>query len=97
MSFPERQLLYEFSRNWWLEVLRGVAAVIFGIMGFVWPGLTLFVLIVMCGAYALVDGLLALVAAFYIRDRDKPMWPFIVIGLPASSPFSSPVSRLSCC
>lgn len=81
MSVPEKKLLSEFSRHWWLEVLRGAAAVIFGIMGFVWPGLTLFVLVVMWGAYALVDGLLALIAAFYIRDHDKPMWPFIVIGL----------------
>ncbi|WP_017577661.1 HdeD family acid-resistance protein [Nocardiopsis kunsanensis] len=48
-------LLGHLSRNWWLVVLRGVAAVVFGILALLWPGLTLVALAVAFGVYALVD------------------------------------------
>jgi len=42
--------------------VRGVAAVLFGLAALIWPGLTLAVLIILYGAYALVDGVFAIVA-----------------------------------
>lgn len=48
-------LLGHLSRNWWLVVLRGVAAVVFGLLALLWPGLTLVALAVVFGVYALVD------------------------------------------
>ena len=69
------------ARNWGWIVLRGVVAVIFGVMAFVWPGITLSVLVLFWGAYALADGVLALVAAFKIRDEGRPMWQLIAVGL----------------
>jgi uncharacterized membrane protein HdeD (DUF308 family) len=51
------------ARNWWALLLRGVVAVLFGILTFIWPGLTLAVLVLLFGAYVLVDGLFAIVAA----------------------------------
>jgi uncharacterized membrane protein HdeD (DUF308 family) len=50
-------------RDWWLLALRGTAAVVFGIAAFTWPGLTLELLILLFAAYALVDGIFALVTA----------------------------------
>jgi len=50
--------------TWWLVTLRGVAAVIFGILAFVWPKITLLTLIWLFGVYALINGVLALVQAF---------------------------------
>lgn len=60
-------MVAELARNWWSLAIRGVAAILFGIGAFVWPGLTLAVLILMVGAYALVDGLFALIAGIRAR------------------------------
>jgi hypothetical protein len=43
------------SRNWWLVLLRGIAAVLFGLTAFFWPGLTFAVLVLAFGAYVLID------------------------------------------
>jgi len=54
---------------------------VFGILAFVWPGLTLAVLILLYGAYALVDGVFALVAAFTGGAKMVPTWWLVVVGL----------------
>ncbi len=69
------------ARNWGWIVFRGVAAILFGVLAFAWPSLTLGVLVILWGAYAFADGLLALTAAFKIRDGGRPMWSLILIGL----------------
>jgi len=50
--------------TWWLVALRGVAAVLFGILALVWPGITLLTLVFLYGAYAIINGVLELVQAF---------------------------------
>ena len=46
-----RPMLDGLARNWWLILLRGVcAAVIFGLLTLIWPGLSLFTLIILYGA-----------------------------------------------
>src|SRR5687767_274877 len=52
-----------FTRHWWSLALRGAAAVIFGIVALAFPGITLASLIILFGAYALVDGAFNVVAA----------------------------------
>ena len=47
------------SQNWWLLVLRGVLAILFGVLAFVWPGITVLTLIILFGVYAIVDGMVA--------------------------------------
>jgi len=56
-------MLETLSRYWWAVVLRGVVAVLFGVMALVWPGITVFALVVLFGAYALVDGVITLATA----------------------------------
>lgn len=79
MAIPT--LVGHLARNWGWVVLRGIVAILFGITAFAWPGLTLAVLILVWGAYAIADGVLALFAAFKFRDEGRPMWPLILVGL----------------
>jgi uncharacterized membrane protein HdeD (DUF308 family) len=77
----EATMLEHLGRNWGWVVLRGVAAVLFGILAFAWPGITLAALVIVWGAYALADGILALVAAYRVRDQGKPFWSLVIVGL----------------
>jgi uncharacterized membrane protein HdeD (DUF308 family) len=74
-------MLEDLKRNWGWIVVRGVAAVIFGLLAFAWPAITLAVLVLFWGAYALADGVLALIAAFRVRDRGKPFWALLIVGV----------------
>jgi uncharacterized membrane protein HdeD (DUF308 family) len=50
------------ARDWWVFAIRGIAALVFGILAFVWPQTTLTVLVYLFGAYVLVDGIALLTA-----------------------------------
>lgn len=69
------------KNSWWSLVLRGLLAVLFGILALVWPGITLGVLILFFGAYSLVDGFFSSVGAFAHRKHDKTWWLFFLSGL----------------
>jgi len=77
----EVTMLEHLGRNWGWIVLRGVAAVLFGILAFALPGITLAALVIVWGAYALADGILALIAAYRVRDQGKPFWSLVIVGL----------------
>lgn len=67
--------------SWWALALRGVLAVIFGILVFRWPGLTIEVLVLFFGANALIDGVLALVAAFRGSATGARWWGMLLQGI----------------
>ena len=66
-------------RNWWLLALRGLAAVIFGLLAFAWPGITLLTLIWLFGAFALVNGILSLVLATK-APKGYPRFGSLILG-----------------
>lgn len=74
-------MLHALAKCWWALLLRGIAAIIFGVLAFTWPGLTLVTLVLLYGAFALVDGVLSLIAAFSGSARPIPTWWLIVVGL----------------
>jgi uncharacterized membrane protein HdeD (DUF308 family) len=68
-------LLRSLADNWRLLLLRGLAAIAFGVLAFFWPGLTLITLIWLWGAYALSDGFIAIGAALNASAGDaRPHW-----------------------
>lgn len=66
------------SRYWWLLLLRGVLAILFGIGAFVWPGLTLATLVMLFAAYAFVDGVFDVVHALGYR-REIEHWGLLLL------------------
>ena len=72
-------MLGNLARNWWVFALRGVFAVIFAVMAFVWPEATRLALVLLFGAYALMDGVLALVIGIG-PGRGERWWSLILGG-----------------
>jgi uncharacterized membrane protein HdeD (DUF308 family) len=69
------------ARDWWIIVLRGLAAVLFGIVAFVWPNVTLAALVLLFGAYVLVDGVLGLVVGLTRKSERRRWWVLALEGL----------------
>lgn len=75
-----RPMLDALARNWGLILLRGALAILFGVLAFIWPGITLLTLVFLYGAFALLDGGLSLVAA--IRGgTPAPRWWLALVGV----------------
>jgi uncharacterized membrane protein HdeD (DUF308 family) len=74
--------MFDFlSRYWWTLVVRGIFAVVFGILALVWPGITLATLVIFFGAYILVDGILAIVGAIGGWGNRDDHWLLLLEGL----------------
>jgi uncharacterized membrane protein HdeD (DUF308 family) len=69
------------TRNWWLVVLRGLLAILFGLTAFLWPGLTWLVLVLMFGVYATVDGAFAMMSGLVSSKYSPRWWVFLLEGL----------------
>ena len=57
-------------------LFRGIAAILFGILTFVWPNLTLSVMVLLFGVFAVVSGITAVAAA--LRNREEPAWGLLL-------------------
>jgi uncharacterized membrane protein HdeD (DUF308 family) len=73
-------MLRDISRHWWLVLLRGVAAVILGLLAWSIPGITLEVVVLLFGAYAIVDGIMAIVHSFS-QEGGQHRWSLLLMGL----------------
>src|SRR5215471_18334955 len=74
-------VLAEQSQPWWVMVVRGIAAIIFGIGALVSPGATLIVLIALFAAYSVVDGIAALFGAVQAAEAHRRWLPLLFEGI----------------
>ena len=78
MSGADLNMSEALARNWWAMALRGVLAIVFGVIALVLPGVTMLSLVIVFAAYALVDGVLAIVAAVRSARRHE-RWGLLVL------------------
>jgi uncharacterized membrane protein HdeD (DUF308 family) len=69
-----QQRLNTLAANWRALALRGLVALLFGLVVLFWPGLVLTVLAVLFGIYAVVDGAITLVPALRSSERGARRW-----------------------
>ncbi len=71
----------QITQNWWVMALRGTLAVLLGITAFAVPGMALTLLVSFFGAYALVDGVFALIAVAFWRNAQEQWWLLLLKGI----------------
>lgn len=71
------------SRAWWMLALRGIVAILFGILTLVSPDITLLALVAMFAAFALVSGTVAVIGAIKQRKVDEDWWLPLLLGIAA--------------
>jgi uncharacterized membrane protein HdeD (DUF308 family) len=75
-------MLEILARRWWMIMLRGVFAVLFGLLAIIWPGITVLALVLLWGAYTLVDGVIEVGVALSQRSAPKEhRWIHGLLGL----------------
>ena len=72
------------TRNWWVFLLRGLAGILFGLITLFSPSISLLALVLVFGAYAFVDGVLAIMSAVRRHGEDR-WWILLLQGLRAPS------------
>jgi uncharacterized membrane protein HdeD (DUF308 family) len=81
-DIASRPLLRSMAEYWWLTALRGVAAVIFGVLALFWPGFSGLALVLVWGAYAFADGIFALGAALFGKQATTgTRWWLAISGV----------------
>ncbi len=74
-------MLSEYVSKWWVLALRGLVAVLFGVAAIIWPAMALAVLVQLFGAFALADGLMAIVTGVIIRREVTHWWVWLLEGV----------------
>lgn len=74
-------MLMYLSRYWWVLVVRGVIAILFGVLAFTLPVATVAALVLVFGAFALADGIFAVVTAVVGRRMSTDWWILLAQGL----------------
>jgi uncharacterized membrane protein HdeD (DUF308 family) len=74
-------MLAVLSKYWWLVLLRGVWAILFGVAALTWPGLTIETLVIVFGAYALVTGAIEVVSVIRLRKEIKGEFLLALSGI----------------
>ncbi|MGI9073413.1 MAG: HdeD family acid-resistance protein [Bryobacteraceae bacterium] len=66
------------ANNWWSLVIRGLIAIVLGILTLLWPGITVGALVILFGAYAFIDGIVN-IAGVGRASKTHERWGVLVI------------------
>ncbi|HUO44645.1 MAG TPA: HdeD family acid-resistance protein [Burkholderiales bacterium] len=81
MDGLEKSFASILSRGWWLLLLRGIAAIVFGVLTWFLPGISLVALVLLFGAYSMVDGIFGVWTAIIGRKDHEDWWVMLLQGL----------------
>ena len=81
MNIVEKRLGSILNRSWWLLLLRGLAAITFGVLTWLLPGISLASLVLLFGAYCMADGILGSWTAIAGRHEHEHWWVLLLNGL----------------
>jgi len=73
-------MLETIGRQWWVIALRGLFAVLFGVIALAWPGMTIAALVILFGIYVFIDGVVAIIAAWRMFGEHGRWWPAFIVG-----------------
>ena len=76
-----RQMRAVPGRGWWVQTLRGSLAVLFGVVTFIWPDLTLAVAVPLFAAFTLMDGAFALLGTLHAAEWRLRWWPLLLLAI----------------
>jgi len=74
-------MLAELSKVWWAFLIRGLAAILFGVLALVWPAVTVSVLVILFGVYVMVDGVFLIIKAISSWKARDDRWLLLLEGL----------------
>ncbi len=77
----QQPLTHLLSGYWWLLLLRGIAAIVFGVLAIAWPAATVTALVIWFAVFALIDGLAALYHAITNRNEMEYWWWLLLEGI----------------
>jgi uncharacterized membrane protein HdeD (DUF308 family) len=74
-------MIETLKRHWWVPVIRGIAAIVFGVIAFTHPVMAIATLVLFFGAWVLIDGIFRIFGAIKHRGSDSDWAWQLVIGL----------------
>jgi uncharacterized membrane protein HdeD (DUF308 family) len=74
-------MLSTILQRWWILLLRGISATVFGVLAVVWPGITLLTLVIFYGVVALIDGIAGIALGVRSGVNGRTWWEMILLGL----------------
>lgn len=81
MDMTDKQLATTLSQHWWVLLIRGLLAILFGLMTWFMPGISLVTLVLLFGAYVLADGILGIWTAITGRKEHDHWWALLIWGV----------------
>lgn len=74
-------MLHVVSAQWWILLLRGIVAIVLGIIALLFPAVMALAIAFLFGAYALIDGIIAIAASVRMSHAESRWWWLLVEGI----------------